>query len=71
MDEALYRQNQATMRLFGPSAVLTGSIGTPSRPGVVEIKANGRTLGRGPSFQAALADVTVRSTPGEKRAGKY
>ena len=60
MDEALYRQNQATKRLFGPSATLAGSIGTPSRPGVVEIKCDGRTLGSGLSFEQALQDATVR-----------
>ena len=66
MDEALYRQNQATKRLFGPSATLAGSIGSGRGAGHIEIKCDGRTLGSGPSFERALQDVTTRgreSTP--------
>lgn len=66
MDEALYRQNQATKRLFGPSATLAGSIGSGRAPGHIEIKCGGKTLGSGRSFEQALQDVTTRgreSTP--------
>ena len=51
MDEATYRQNQAVRRLFGPSARIGGTIGSGRGSGVVEIKANGRTLARGRSFE--------------------
>ena len=60
MNEAEYRQNQATKRLFGPHAVLAGSIGTTERPGRLEIRAGGRTLGSGRTFERALQDVTTR-----------
>jgi hypothetical protein len=68
MDEALYRGQQTVQRVFGPHAVLTGSIGSGRGPGVVEIKADGRTLGRGPNFEQALADVTTRATAIHGRA---
>ena len=60
MDEARYRQEQATKRLFGPSATFAGSIGSGRGAGHIEIKCGGKTLGSGPSFERALQDATVR-----------
>jgi len=60
MHEATYRLNQATKRLFGPSARLTGTAGSAKGPGHVAIILDGRQLGSGASFQDALRDVTTR-----------
>ncbi len=70
MDEALYRQRQAVARLFDGAATITGSIGTAKAPGELRIVADGRTLGEGRTFGQALADVTVRSGPERKTAGR-
>ena len=60
MHEAIYRHQQAVQRCFGPSARLDGSIGSARGPGVVEIKADGRTLGTGRTFEQALQDTSRR-----------
>jgi len=70
MDEARYRQDQAAKRVFGPSARISGTIGSARGPGVLEIRIDDRTIGRGQSFSAALADVTVRRGPERKTAGR-
>jgi len=61
MHEAIYRQEQAVRRVFGPAAALFGSLGSRRGPGVVEIRVEGRTLGSGASFEQALQDVTART----------
>jgi hypothetical protein len=58
MCEGLYRQNQAVRRMFGPSARITGSAGSCRKPGVLEIRVDGRTIGSGSSFVQALHDAS-------------
>jgi hypothetical protein len=60
MAESEYRQNQVTKRLFGQDARLCGSIGSARGPGHIEIRANGRTLGTGRTFEQALQDTSRR-----------
>lgn len=60
MDEALYRQRQAVARLFDGAATISGSIGSARGPGVLEIRVDGRTIGTGPNFSAALADASKK-----------
>jgi hypothetical protein len=66
MCEGLYRTQQAALRLFGPSARLTGTAGSAKGPGEVRIVVDGRTLGRGQTFRQALEAVTAGSLDDEK-----
>lgn len=68
MCEAIYRERQAVKRLFGASAVLAGSIGSARGPGHVAIVLDGRQIGTGRTFQAALQDVTTRTSSIQGRA---
>jgi hypothetical protein len=54
MSEGEYRQNQAVQRLFGPNARISGAVGTRKAPGHIEIKVDGKTVGSGKDFQAAM-----------------
>jgi hypothetical protein len=54
--------NSGTMswqQAFGTGARLDGSIGTVSRPSMLEIRVDDRLLGTAGTFQAALADVPL------------
>lgn len=45
-------------RIFGPGAVLAGSIGSEAGPGRMAIYLDGQRIGSGPDFQAALVNAT-------------
>lgn len=57
MHESIYRQQQTVKRMFGPAAELAGELGTPGRIGSVRIVLDGREIGVGTNFQAALNDA--------------
>lgn len=44
----------AVARLFGPTATINGSLGTPQRPGVVAIHVGGRELASAGTFAQAV-----------------
>lgn len=47
-------------RVFGADAVLAGGIGSPERPGCIEIRADGVLLARGGTFAEVLMDASRR-----------
>jgi hypothetical protein len=63
------RHDRLVKLAFGAGARFDGDFGTPSLPGAVRIILDGRTIGTGRTFSAALADVTHRlcSTPRTRR----
>ncbi len=52
-------------RTFGPTAALTGSMGTPDEPGDVQIILDGRPIGTGPTFEAALQQAQTAAALSE------
>lgn len=53
------RHAEMISRLFGPGAVLAGTVGTVDRPGQLEIRVNGVTAGRGPTLAVAIAAASA------------
>lgn len=53
-DKTNERYEAMVQRTFGPGAELAGSMGTPAEPGAAEIRLDGRVIGTGPTFEAAL-----------------
>jgi len=53
-------------RTFGPNAELAGQMGTPTKPGDVQIILDGRPIGIGRTFEDAFqrAQTTVRRLAG-------
>jgi hypothetical protein len=62
MEESIYRQRQTVQRLFGPSATITGRMGSGVAPGVVEIHMGDTRLSCGRTFQQALGIATRRAS---------
>jgi hypothetical protein len=67
MDRHLEHLDEITKRQFGTSAALAGRGDDSRGPGRLEIRLDGRIIGSGPSFQAALQDVTRRTTNTNRR----
>lgn len=47
--------------LFGPTAILAGSLGTPTMPGTLTISTGGRVLGTGTTFAQAVEAATAKA----------
>ncbi|MCY2987180.1 MAG: hypothetical protein NTY19_04830 [Planctomycetota bacterium] len=62
MDESIYRQRQTVLRLFGPSATITGAMGSRLAPGNVQIHLADRRLGCGRTFQQAVELATRKAS---------
>ena len=52
---------RAVAALFGPTASLQGSLGTPEQPGTVSIHVGQQVLGTGPTFAEAVAAASKRA----------
>lgn len=46
--------DRTVKQMFGPSAEVTGRIGSPRHPGHIQILLGGKPLASGPSLDAAL-----------------
>jgi hypothetical protein len=62
-------QHNTIRRMFGHNAVLTGSIGTPSCPGRMEIHLDGRQIGVGGNFQEAMTAASKSLSATTRRTG--
>lgn len=60
-------QRNTVLRLFGSSAVLGGTLGTPSHPGRLEITLDGTQIGVGPNFQAAIQAASRHLATGTRK----
>ncbi len=56
-DKINQQYDRHARRLFGPSAAVAGSMGSPIGVGNVRILLAGRTIGSGDTFAAALRDA--------------
>lgn len=62
MDDNFHQENAGIVRrLFGPSAVLSGSFGTLERPGHLVIILDGFELGTGATLGEVLRVATMRA----------
>jgi hypothetical protein len=61
-DRNLERLNRIAKQVFGTDAELKGTVGTATGPGELRIDVNGRTIGRGASFQEVV-NQGIRSLP--------
>lgn len=55
MDKQNEIYDRMVKRVFGPNAVLAGSMGTPAEPGDVRILFNRHVIGSGATFAEALS----------------
>jgi len=60
MDKHSEQFDRMVKLTFGPSARLDGSIGSARRPGRLEIRVDGETIGSGGSFATALQAASER-----------
>ncbi|MCY2990927.1 MAG: hypothetical protein NTY19_24085 [Planctomycetota bacterium] len=70
MEESIYRQQQTIQRLFGPSATITGAIGTNLAPGRIEIHMADVRLGCGRTFAQAVEIATRKASSLATGAGR-